>query len=286
MITGFKPLLAVEADLDKIKYPVAISTKLDGLRSIVIDGVVMSRKLKPIPNKFVQERFGRFEGYDGELILGDPTADDVFRKTTSAVMSIEGEPDVRFYVFDNILVDAPWVDRYTSIKHLGEYCVKHPHKLVHDREAFDAFHENAVSLGYEGTMVRSLRGWYKFGRSTVKEGILLKRKDFADAEFKVIGYEERQHNGNEATVDELGHTKRSTHQANKTGRGDLGALLLEGAGFSFSCGTGFTDEQRAELWEQREALIGRWAKVKYFAVGVKEAPRFPVFLGFRDEGDM
>lgn len=63
-------------------------------------------------------------------------------------------------------------------------------------------------------MVRSLAGKYKQGRSTEKEGILGKLKRFVDAEFEVVSYTERMHNGNAPTKDALGirnahHTKRT-----------------------------------------------------------------------------
>ena len=97
-----KPLLSCEVSLDKINFPVYVSTKLDGVRSLVIDSVVYSRSLKPIRNKYVQKLFGKpeYNGMDGELVVGDIYAKDVFQKTTSGVMSAEGEPDVKFYVFD------------------------------------------------------------------------------------------------------------------------------------------------------------------------------------------
>ena len=46
--------------------------------------------------------FGReeYNGLDGELIVGEPNAVDVYRTTNSGVMSADGEPDVKFYVFD------------------------------------------------------------------------------------------------------------------------------------------------------------------------------------------
>ncbi len=114
----------------------------------------------------------------------------------------------------------------------------------------------------------------------------MKLKRFVDADFEVIGYEERKHNGNEATKDELGRTKRSSHKENKVGLGDLGALVLQGDGFTFSVGTGFDDATRKALWEIRDkGLVGRLAKIKYFPIGVKEAPRFPVFIGWRAEID-
>ena len=115
----------------------------------------------------------------------------------------------------------------------------------------------------------------------MNEGYLLKLKRFEDAEAVVIGFEERMHNGNEATVSELGRTKRSSHKANKSGRGDLGALVCRTPeGIEFNIGTGFTDSDRQRIWDSRDQFLGRNAKYKFFPVGVKEAPRHPVFLGW------
>jgi DNA ligase-1 len=93
------------------------------------------------------------------------------------------------------------------------------------------------------------------------------------------------HNGNEATTNELGRTKRSSHAAGKTGRGDLGALIVNFGDVTFNIGTGFTDVERTDIWDNRDSFQGRLAKFKYFPVGVKEAPRHPVFLGWRDGSD-
>ena len=77
-----KPLLACEVPLDKVNFPIYVSTKFDGVRAIVKDGVVYSRSLKPIRNKHVQKLFGKpeYEGFDGELIVGDIYAKDVFQR--------------------------------------------------------------------------------------------------------------------------------------------------------------------------------------------------------------
>ena len=95
-----KPMLAVEVNFDKLRYPIYTQPKLDGIRVIIKDGIVYSRSLKAIPNKYVQSLFGHLHGLDGELIVGNPTAHDVFQKTTSGVMSKYGEPDVTLYAFD------------------------------------------------------------------------------------------------------------------------------------------------------------------------------------------
>jgi DNA ligase-1 len=135
-------------------------------------------------------------------------------------------------------------------------------------------------------MGRSIDGVYKYGRATMKEGILWKLKRFADHEYEVIGFEERMHNGNVATTNELGYTERSSHQAGMVPMGTLGALVLKHSAGDFRCGTGFTDEQRAQIWASRESLMGRMAKIKHFEIGVKDLPRFPVFLDFRAKEDM
>src|SRR5262245_27898812 len=89
-------------DLDKIAWPYYLSPKLDGFRALVRRGKVLGRRLEPIPNRFVSARFSSssLEGLDGELILGDPTDPQCFNSTSAALRAEEGEPDVKFWVFD------------------------------------------------------------------------------------------------------------------------------------------------------------------------------------------
>ena len=87
MTKQIKPLLACEVPLEDVKFPVYVSTKLDGIRCLIIDGVAYSRSLKPIRNKFIQSIIGKqeYNGLDGELIVGNVYDKDVFQKTTSGV---------------------------------------------------------------------------------------------------------------------------------------------------------------------------------------------------------
>ena len=116
--------------------------------------------------------------------------------------------------------------------------------------------------------------------------MLFRSKRFTDHEYEVIGFEERMHNTNVPTTNELGYTERSSHQAGLVPMDTLGALILKHDAGPFRCGTGFTDEQRAQIWANRESLTGRMAKIKHFEIGVKDLPRFPVFLDFRAKEDM
>jgi DNA ligase-1 len=289
---SFKPMLAGAADLEKLRFPLFASPKLDGVRAIVRDGVVYSRSLKPIPNQHVQERYRHLEYCDGELIVGSPMAHDVYRKTVSVVMSHD-EPadDVTFHVFDHIKYPHyAWYERRECAMADLESDTSGAEFVEHfDAASLDELlriEQAALEMGFEGVMIRACTGQYKYGRSTTKEGALLKLKRFVDAEFEVIGFEERMHNGNEAQTNELGRTKRSSHKENKTGRGDLGALIVRSAeGVVFNVGTGFDDAERARVWEKQSDYLGKLAKVKYFPVGVKDAPRHPVFLGWRSEID-
>lgn len=284
----FKPMLAAPVELDKLRYPVLASPKLDGVRAIVKNGVVLSRSLKPIPNEHVQKTFGKLTHFDGELIVGPPTSQTCYRDTVSGVMRADGEPPVMFYGFDHIEHHTkPYVDRVRELtgRIQTNWCFL-PQKPIQDEKRLLTFEAEMLEYGYEGLILRDPHGHYKFGRSTAKEGLLLKLKRFVDAEFKVVGFEERMHNGNEATTNELGRTKRSSHKENKTGRDDLGALIVQrDDGLEFNVGTGFDDALRAHIWANRPEYLGRLAKVKYFAIGMKDAPRHPVFLGFRSEID-
>lgn len=292
MSTIFKPMLATDAELDKLRFPLLASPKLDGIRAVVRDGVVYSRSNKPIPNKYVQEKFKHLNTLDGELIVGHPTSKSVYRDTTSNVMAHDKRDfPVTFYVFDCIRdLRAEYTCRQRWLAEACENTYAHVNvleqTLIHDLDALLVYEEACLELGYEGLILRSPDAPYKCGRSTVREGYLLKLKRFMDAEAVVIGFEERMHNGNEATTNELGRTKRSSHKAGKTGRGDLGALVVRAGDVEFNIGTGFSDDERDAIWKAQGEYLGRIAKFKYFPVGVKEAPRHPVFLGWRMKEDM
>lgn len=286
----FRPMLASPAEDHLIQWPVLASAKLDGVRAIVRGGVVLSRALKPIPNKNVQKRFSHLEHFDGELIVGAANDPDVLRKTTSGVMSVEGDPDVSFHVFDHTASPlTPYSQRHHELllvkKPTADVLVVKQTRLF-DADGLREYETYVLDQGYEGVMLRHPDAPYKFGRSTAREGYLLKVKRFHDAEFEIVGFEEEMFNANEATTSELGRTKRSSHKANKIPKGRLGALVLKYGDTTFNCGTGFNDAERERIWAERESYLGKLAKIKYFAHGIKDVPKLSSFLGIRDERDM
>jgi len=292
---SIKPLLAATCkDLGSVKFPVYVSAKLDGIRSLVLDGQLVSRTLKPIPNRAIRELLSRpeFSNLDGELIIGNPTDDTVFNRTSSQVMTTEGGSEgMKFYVFDYI-ADKPY---YVRLEMLRGICAKYPEHLVaveqthcSDTEFLEDLESRIVGLGFEGVMLRDYRGLYKFGRSTLKEQTLLKFKRFETSEAYVLGFEELMHNDNEATKDALGHTKRSSHQENQVPADTLGALLVVDAktGIEFKIGTGFTADDRKKIWNEQNYYEGGVVSYQHFPVGVVDKPRFPSFRGFRNKIDM
>ena len=67
----------------------------------------------------------------------------------------------------------------------------------------------------------------------------------------------------------------------------LGSFILENKnGETFKCGSGLNDELRKEIWDNQDQYLGQLVKFKYMAHGVKDLPRHPIFLGFRDPDDM
>lgn len=295
----FRPMLAATVkDIQTLSYPKLASPKLDGVRAIIRDGVVVSRNLKPIPNLHVQRLFSKFEGLDGELVLGPPVG-ETFLRTLSAVKRVEGAPDVTFWIFDRVPFDgADWrfhqrleqVERALKKARVDtSVAAKVPHYHVKDHHELAQLEKAWLAFGYEGVMLRDPDGLYKFGRSTPEEEGLLKLKQFEDAEAKIVGFEELMHNANEVTINELGAKARSSHKAGMRGRGTLGALIVVGIngpfkGVRFNIGSGFDDATRDEIWANRSKWFHQIVKYKYFRVGSKNAPRFPIYLGPRPNG--
>jgi DNA ligase-1 len=243
----------------------------------------------------------RFNGFDGELVVGPKNAPDVYNKTSSGVMAKNGQPDFDFFAFDCYLApDLPHrvrmnkvhtairVDAYPSpfyvpmLKTLDQ-------TVINDLFELDLYEAHCIEEGFEGVMLRSPDSPYKFGRSTVKEGHLLKVKRFAHDEATIIGFEELMHNGNEATTNELGRTKRSTAKDGLVPAGMMGAYIVKHPDyekpFNVSCGSMSKIERKAR-WDLREFDIGKLCRYKHLPHGAKDVPRHPLFAGFRSPDDL
>lgn len=287
-----RPNLGVSVEnLYEIRYPVLGSYKLDGIRALWDAPEFFSRTLKTVPSRFAQQMMaatGLPPGLDGELIAGEPNAKDVFRRTTSVVMSMGAvDREIRYFVFDRWdLGKLPYAERIQRIVEAPPFVIRLDQHWLHTPAEVEDLWLKAVTSGYEGLILRNPHAPYKYGRSTLKEQGLVKVKRFQDAEAEVIGFEELLHNANEAERDERGYAKRSSHQENKVPMGILGALVCSYRGAEFRIGTGFTAADRAEIWHHQEKYLGALAKFKYLNVGIKDLPRHPVWLGWRSREDL
>ncbi len=290
----FKPLLASKADLSKIKYPVLVSPKLDGIRCIMINGVAMSRSLKPIPNRYVQKCLAGLHGLDGELML----AEGDYNQVQSAIMRRDGKPDFVYMVFDscnepdmNLGFAQRAKEASAKVVEVREQHARVEylkHRVCHNEEELLRSHEDFCHMGCEGTMIRSPDGPYKYGKSTVREGYLLKLKNFLDDEAIITGCKEKMINNNPAETNELGCTKRSSNKANLSPAGTVGAILAEwnGEELSLGFGPGFDDKWKQWFWDNREKLIGQQVKFSYQELSKDGIPRFGKFIGFRTDDDL
>lgn len=284
----------------ELRFPYLASPKMDGIRAYVRNGVVYSRRDIALPNTMVQQMFGdkKLDDCDGELIVGDPVAPDVFQVTQSFVMSKSSKIalPLRFFVFDKIptmgidglrpfrerLIKADMACRaWGGGKMLAARIVRHVY--VRNAGQLQTYENAMIAHGYEGVMLRDPDGFYKQGRSTAREHGLLKLKRVADAEAVVLGVIELQHNLNEK--DSRG--RRTSHKDGKIAGGKLGALRVRDKknGAEFEIGTGFTEQERQDLWKNRTKLPGKLVRYRYQEVGTVDKPRFPRFAGFRDKRD-
>lgn len=261
-------------DLMTLKYPVIATPKYDGIRCAVENGVIRTFNKKPVPNKYINDvlkcMLNLIEGFDGELIV--PGVD--FNGVQSAVMSEHGQPKFIFVVFD--LHDVPGVAykhrieevyrRIGEIQALGwdEANVLQCAKSVvcNDAHQLSLTWQKHINNGYEGTIAANPGGYYKNGRSGIKEQLLIKLKVWHDDEATVIEVRE-----------EIGNDNRPKGRA-----GCLWVKHSSGAEFGVS---GFTDEMKAKLWATKDQVAGKVVTFKYQDWPTGGDPRFPGFKGFR-----
>ena len=291
-----KPLLASAFDPDKAKFPYLATPKIDGIRFLMIDGVAVSRSFKPIRNEYLQSVLSAClpDGIDGELTCGSN-----FQDSTSGIMSIKGEPDFHVWIFDFVapymgvimpydsrMAELELMERLGAFKALKEsYTVLYPTQ-VDDLESVQKLEDEFIEAGHEGVMLRAPGGTYKFGRSSVKENIILKVKQFSDDEGTVVGFVEKMSNQNAPVRNAIGGLDRLGGAAGMVPCDTLGSFILDYKGQQLKCGSGLNDEMRKLIWENRDEYIGKLVKFKSMNHGVKDLPRHPIFLGFRDPDDV
>jgi len=273
----FKPMLAVDwtKRKDKIKWDIStrMQPKLDGVRCIASSRGLFTRNGKEIVssphiNDELKSFFSLYPDVvlDGELYNHALKAD--FNKIISLVRKTKPKPEdiletatlVEYHVYDIADSSTPemFIDRTES---LGEMFVlrNYPMKMVtlvetdvvSSEEDCDQLHMDYLSNGYEGSIIRLNDLYAKNKRSNS----LIKRKDFDDDEFEVVGYQ--------------------------LGTGNFGGLpkmleiKLPDGSMGLATMTGSRDYLAEVLDDFDDLYRGSQATVQYFGYTVDGALRFP-----------
>ena len=272
----------------KLKEPVQVSLKLDGIRcSALIDENnnidFLSRQGKPILglkqiHKALKDM--NLQGYmlDGELIRinhDNLSSDENFKLTTSIVSSKDDDKqNLEYVIFDIVPIEnyrkrecnLIFAKRKKILNQLiqeNEFIRKVP--VYTTTKSIDDIYEilaQVESEGQEGLMLNTLTGLYKFGK---RSNDLLKVKTFNTCDIFCTGVEE-------------GEGKYA---------GTLGAIICDYKGYKLKVGSGLTEEQRDFYWKNKSKIVNRIVEIKYFEESSDKdgnlSLRFPVFIQVRDD---
>ena len=297
----YEPMLAhtYEKNKTELKFPVFTQPKLDGIRCIISkeNGKLIAktrngRQIDSIPHilRDVQTLFGQDDNLilDGELYNHD--LKENFNKITSLVRKQkpqrtssdteasfdkkeadfeehlnESSKLIQYWIYDSPRIagfaeDMDFSVRQETLSTLLSFSssvVLVPTTEVHALHSLDNIYERYLADGYEGKMIR-LDKPYENKRSKS----LLKRKEFQDAEYKVLDIDEG--NGNRK-----GTAKHLVCICSKTNK-------------VFHSNIKGDFEYLKEILENKDNYIGKYATIKYFQLTPDGIPRFPYALSFRD----
>lgn len=308
MSKTFCPMLCPneQIDLDKIPYPQLASFKLDGIRCIFHPTLGMvSRSLKPIPNKQLNEKFAHITEFskvhniilDGELYAHGRTFQDITRACmTDDLWSVDTlkklkketeEPTkyvdnlinvIEFFMFDIIIDDVEFEKRFIQYKNLDiSHIIGVGQVVVNNKQdVLDRFIV-AQKEGYEGLILKNPNGKYKFGRATVKENLCYKVKPFIDFSRLIKGVVQATQvkDGTERTINELGHSVTSKKKDDRELIDKASAFIVDWNGQDLKVTIAATDIEKEEIWSNREDYIGKEVNFKAMEIGMKDLPRHP-----------
>ena len=289
------PLFGCMLAHDGAKHPKKIAGecyveyKYDGVRVIAIvqngSATLHSRNGKLLENfPHIEESLSKPE-FEGLVFDGEVMSDD-FQSLMKQVHRKEGAQtqDAYLALFDMITLEefnAGGTDldakerrtRLTTIRPLFDDNIKLVDVTLvnfdtaEGQEQFNKLNKTALDEGYEGLMIKPIAEGYKCKRSHA----WLKIKPFIEVTLKVVDLEEG------------------------TGKNEglLGALVVEGEDdgkfFSLNVGSGLTDENREQIWENKDKVLGQLVEIRADAATQSQDaedtwslrfPRFKTFRGF------
>ena len=281
LVPTFEVALAQKFEEKRLagKDTVGVEPKLDGIRcfAIVEDGTALlyARSGKLISNfdsTIGKEIADLGDGcYDGEIMGEDFIAlmRQAYRKeavdlTGSYLALFDFLP---MNEWKSRRAEVPCYQRYEELSsRLGEGSDFRKYLKLVPRYTSNAvyaeiknFHDEFVTDGFEGAMVKDLSAPYKFGRGPE----VMKLKAFHDVDLKV-----------ERLLEGTGkHT------------GKLGSVVVDYNGVEVQVGSGFSDELREAIWNDPDSFVSRVIEVRYQEVTPDGSLRFPTFVCFRNDRD-
>lgn len=271
------PMLAKEFKMSMFEgMRCAIQPKLDGIRCLanVKTGELWSRKqtkilgLGHISKALKESKFpDNVTWLDGELYLHNTSFNDISSKVRRTANFTNESMEIQYWVYDCVS-SLEFTERIKILKNTivqSKQIILTPTQFVElNNDIVTSLHKEATNEKYEGIMIRKSDSKYEIGK---RSSNLLKFKDFCQEEFKVIGFKQKKVVNGSIT---------------------LGSVIL--CSFSdenmvFSATPTMTNDEKMEIWKNKENYIGKIATVKYFEKTPKGIPRFPRLIGFRHHDD-
>jgi DNA ligase-1 len=273
------PMLAknYEDYSSELEFPVYSQPKLDGLRCIVTRQGAFSRKWKPFTTlqhirdalQPIFDKYPMVQAFDGEMY--SHALNDNFEEIVSIVKQPKATAEdiekckrmVQYHVYDyvpsNDLADLIFktrdLDLSVMIPKDSEHLKLVKTKMIWNREELDEEYQWYMVDGYEGQMIRADAPYQQ-----KRTKYLLKRKDFVDEEFLIVGYKEGKGNREGCITLRL---------STKDGK-EFDSVPVGGV------------EYLQHLWEKRILLPGLYATVKYQNLSTDGIPRFNNTIKFRN----
>jgi ATP-dependent DNA ligase len=251
-----------------IQYPCYVQRKFDGTRCVAIPSKgLFSRNKKSHPHlQHIVQEINRLPPsfiLDGELYSDTLTFQEIVglvKRDKLTETDKQKQLQIKLYVYD-IIRDQPYHLRYVNLQLLfRKYKFNHlvfvQTELCQNEEEMKQKHNQYVEEGFEGIMLRNKDGLYKGTRSAD----LQKYKQFFDAEYEVIGFQEGQ-----------GLEEGCVIWTCKTSDGKI-----------FSCRPRGSREDRQEMFHNGKSYIGKKLTVRFQEETDDGLPRFPVGITFRD----
>jgi DNA ligase-1 len=299
--------LAVDANYEKMRFPVWGFAKIDGVRAQHFHGFLAGRSMDPFKNTALVAKFTSpaYDGFDGELTIdGRLVGDDLCSLTTGLVNRAKIKKGETYLPTNAVLNLFDWLhpevahlkygERYAALELYldtmpgDDNLYLLPYTVIRNAEEARIFAAEMSAI-HEGAIFRDPEALHKSGRATEKLNDFWRDKPVSDKDCIITGFEEAQANGNEAKVNSLGRTERSSHQENKVGNGMVGTVLavdvLSGQPIRLGPGS-MKHDFRIAAFNDPTLIVGHPAKYRSLDTGVKDAPRHARFVTLRARADM